>query len=68
MSALLQKADIAGLIKVTLFRAIDMKKYQKSFQFILDISPLDFLVVFFVNSYIYIIRQNQEKCDKNPAF
>ncbi|MBR4670465.1 MAG: hypothetical protein IKO84_07685, partial [Butyrivibrio sp.] len=37
------KADLAGLVKVTLFSAIDMKKYQKTFPFILDISPLDLL-------------------------
>ena len=42
MNALLQKADFAGLIKVTLFSANDMKKPQKFFRFILDISPLDF--------------------------
>jgi len=44
MNALLQKADIAGSVKVTLFSANDMKKPQKTFQFILDISPLDFFV------------------------
>ena len=42
MNALLQKADIAGSVKVTLFSANDMKKPQKTFQFILDISPLGF--------------------------
>ena len=31
MNALLQKADIAGLVKVTLFSANDMKKFKKLF-------------------------------------
>ena len=43
MNALLPKADIAGLVKVTLFSAYDMKKSAKKFQFILDISPLDYI-------------------------
>ena len=34
MNALLPKADIAGLVKVTLFSAYDMKKSAKKFQFI----------------------------------
>ncbi|WP_207727551.1 hypothetical protein, partial [Anaerostipes hominis (ex Liu et al. 2021)] len=41
---LLPKADIAGLVKVTLFSAYDMKKSAKKFQFILDISPLDYIL------------------------
>ena len=41
MNTLLQKADGAGLVKVTHFYANDMKKPAKKFQFILDISPLD---------------------------
>ena len=44
MNALLPKADIAGLVKVTLFSAYDMKKSAKKFQFILDISPLDYSI------------------------
>ena len=48
MSTLLQKADIAGLIKVTHFSANDIKKPAKKFQFILDISPLDFLSYFLI--------------------
>jgi hypothetical protein len=42
MNALLQKAETAGLVKITLFPANDMKITQKQFQFTLDISPLDF--------------------------
>jgi len=42
MNALLQKADIAGLIKVTLFQQMILKTLRKLFQFTLDISPLDF--------------------------
>ena len=41
MRTLLEKAQIAGLIKCTHFSANDMKKPQKTFQLILDISPLD---------------------------
>jgi len=40
-----KKADIAGLVKVTLFSANDMKTAQKIFQFTLDISPLDSTVL-----------------------
>lgn len=45
MNVLLLKADAAGLVKVTLFSANDMKKSAKKFQFILDISPLDYVSV-----------------------
>ena len=47
MNTLLQKAETAGLIKVTLFPANAMKMVQKTFQFTLDISPLDFPVPFY---------------------
>ena len=52
MNALLPKADIAGLVKVTLFSAYDMKKSAKKFQFILDISPLDFS---YKTSYLLLV-------------
>ena len=55
MNALLQKTDIAGSVKVTLFSANDMKKPQKTFQFILDISPLDFYYLFYLRTHWYRI-------------
>jgi hypothetical protein len=53
MNALLQKAETAGLVKITLFPANDMKITQKQFQFTLDISPLDFII-----SLIYHFSKN----------